>query len=375
MSNRYSDAVIALAEAASTPDLPVSPREIERWRQAGLLPAPQRGYPGRGSTSSYPDEAIRQAREIARLLKGGERLSEIAVPLFSSGYRLEEAVVKAAFKSAASRLEHVIRRRKPGAGAIDTAEAAADTLLRSLRGDPQLAEWRDRVRDREDSTAAILHSVVVNLIHILLTGRPASEDGLQEFYDAAGISAMVEGMSVAFGEEVGVSDLDVLLPKFQLAEYRRLVDQFSLDELTAAGSVVNELAGVAPTMLRLVAAAYGFSIPPHINERIAGFVETTVGFGLPIAASLLRERQDGLAEILETVRANRPQIDASAVLLELMPPEYHHYLGPGGEAALDAAPENERAAVQQFVLHAVASDERLAFLRERASPGVDAPPA
>jgi hypothetical protein len=367
VKKRYSAAVVALAQAASAIGLPVSPREIERWLQARLIPQPERTYPGRGSRAAYSKRAAAQAAEIQRLLHARWHLDEVAVPLFLSGYEVGEETVKRAFKAHVARARRVLIRRAPGAETLTVAEAAAKTLLRSMRGEPRLARWRERVRGMDESTGAILESAAINFLHVLLAGEPASEEGLDELFVASGITTMIRRMSEVLGEDISVDELRVLLPKLEFTEYERLVDEFTLEELREAHQVMSECVDAAVPLITLAAATHGFDIPKDLPVTIAEIAESTLLFGLPLAVWMLREHAEGAAEVMSALRANMTKIRASVILLEYLPPAYWRFLGKDGEAALEAASEEERVEVLELARQAFATDERLQALNVAAA--------
>lgn len=363
MKQRYSAAVVALAEAASAIGPPVSPREIERWQQVHLLPKPERTYPGKGSKVTYPEDAAPQVAEIQRLIHAKWHLEEVALPLWLSAYRVDEETVKRAFKAHATRVRRLIARRAPGADPLTIAETAAKTLLRSMRGDPRLAQWRERVRHMDESPGAIIESAAINLLHLILAGTPASEEGLSELFLASGMTAMLGRMSEVLGEEVSIDELGLLLPKLGLAGYEHLVDEFTLEELREAHQLMNECVDAAAPLIKLAAATNGFDVPENLPLIIAEVAEPTLLFGLPLVAWVFREHAEGTEVVVSALRANATNIKASAVLLEYLPPAYWRFLGKDGEAALEAASDEERVEAVELVQRAFVTDERLRVLR------------
>jgi hypothetical protein len=366
MAKRYSDAVRKLAADTSALGEPVSPRELERWNQAGLLPPAERTYPGRGSTASYPDAAAGQAAEVASLLNKGWRLDEVAVPLFlNGGFEVTEDTVKRAFKAHAEHGRHLLTRRASDQDTLTIAEAATKTLMRAVRGDPHIAQWRERLKGREDSPGSILESAVMNMVHVLLSGEPISQEGLSELYTASGIEAMVSGMSQVLGEDVSLDEFNELLTKLDLVEYSRLVDDFTLEELIEARAVLHELAAAAVPMLRIVGSTMDLVIPEDVLPLIAEAGDTLTLFGLPLAAWALRRNAAGAAEVLEALRANALTLEASSYLLDHFPREYWRFLGPQGAAELEAAADHDRREVFHLTQQAFEQDARLINLHER----------
>jgi DNA-binding transcriptional MerR regulator len=363
MARRYSQAVIALAALASTYGIRVSPREIERWRQAGLIPQPDRIYPGRGSRAIYSDKAAAQAAEVAKYLRNGWRLEEIAVPLFLHGFRVGEETVKRAFKAHADHVRYLISRRSPDGDTLTVAEAAGRTLLRALRGDPRLVQWRERVGGMGAPRGAILESAVTNFMHVLLTGEPASEEGMYEFFVASGIKGLLSSMSEILGEELSLTELNELITKLDLSEYVRLVDEFSLDDLLDARVAMSEMVDAAVPLITVLAASLGFPLPDDLATHVSDIAEPALLFGLPLIAWMMNQHPAGVAQIRAALHENANNIKASLVLLDHLPEPYWRFLGPNGAAELEAAPEKERSDALRIVRQALATDVRLRGFR------------
>jgi hypothetical protein len=363
---RYSKAVVALAAAASTLGNEVSPRQIERWRQAHVIPDSDRKYPGRGSTSNYADGDARQAAEVARLLSAGWRLEEAAVPLLLRGFDVPEHVVKSAFKAHAQHARHLVTRRAPGADDFTIAEAAGKTLLRSLRGDPRFAEWRDRVKGREDSPTSIIESALMNFVHLLLAGKPLSIEGLGELYTASGMEAMVTQMGAVLGEKVELAEFDELIGQLDLGRYEQLVDEFTLGELMHARAVLAEIVNAGIPMVELLATTMDFPLPDDFRAIAADAAESMLSFGLPLGAWVLRRNAAGADEVIAALRAHALEFEAMPYLLEHLPRKCWRFLSPQGQAELESANDEERADFLRLACDAFEKDERLRGLRDRA---------
>jgi DNA-binding transcriptional MerR regulator len=368
VAERYSKAVVELAAAASALGGDVSPRQIERWHQAGVIPDPDRKYPGHGSTATYAEDSARQAAEVHTLLSEGWRLEEVAVPLFLRRFDVQEPVVKSAFKAHAQYTRRRITRRAPtpDAGNFTIAEAATKTLLRSFRGDRRIAEWRDRVKGREDSPSSIVESAFMTFVHLLLTGEPISTEGLSEFYTASGMEGMVKQMSMVLGETVELSEFDELIKQLDLARYEELVDEFTLDELMSARSVLAELVNACIPIAELLAETAGLVLPDDFKAIVTDAAESMLSFGLPVGAWALRRNAAGTDEVVAALRANALAIEGMPYLLEHLPKEYWRFLGPNSQEELDAASEEERGDAIRITQQAFEQDERLRRLRDRA---------
>ncbi|MEV6537278.1 hypothetical protein AB0M86_48500 [Streptomyces sp. NPDC051639] len=92
-----------LIDHAARHDLPVTAKQLEIWRRAGLLPGnvPGGGLGrGRGSTSSPPPESFDLVLALARRAGRGKRPTDLALLLFADGHPVPEATVRAAFRGA-----------------------------------------------------------------------------------------------------------------------------------------------------------------------------------------------------------------------------------------------------------------------------------
>src|SRR5437870_5603759 len=78
------------AAAAELAGIPVSDRQVKRWRGDGLIATPGRSWPGyaqgsQSSLESYPPGTIERIAAIARWAKEGVGLNDIAILLFVEG--------------------------------------------------------------------------------------------------------------------------------------------------------------------------------------------------------------------------------------------------------------------------------------------------
>ncbi len=94
-----SDATLATA-ATKRGGRTVSPWQIERWRQWGLIDPPLREWRGRqGSRSIYSERSLEQACAVAELARRRRPLHEVALILFVRGVPIPEAAVLRAYAS------------------------------------------------------------------------------------------------------------------------------------------------------------------------------------------------------------------------------------------------------------------------------------
>jgi DNA-binding transcriptional MerR regulator len=354
-----SEAVADLAADASALGVPVSARQIERWRQLGLIPKPQQRAlgRGRGSVSAYPGYVAAQAAEIARLLRTRNRLDDVAMLLFCRGYEVDETALKRAYVAHLELVRRRILRRSKSKDTLTIAEAATRTLLRAMRGDARLAEWRARLRGRDEPASSILESALTNFMHVLLVGQPASEGGLREFLDAGGLTAAAAQLASEGDDPLPFAEIAEMLAKLDLGEYSKLVERYTVAELRAAEQTVTRLVEFATRVLALRSATAASTAAPVFELLVSEMDERVLAFGLPLAAWILEQNATGAAEVLDAIDVAEPELEAVSILIERLPQHYWHFLGEDGAAALETADEDERAAVQAAVHQALDDHE------------------
>jgi hypothetical protein len=108
----------------------ISPHQLLRWRNAGLLPQPTRVGLGRGkgTTSFYPKLAAIQARTLAALLRRRRNLPEAGWSLWMFGFPLTAW--------ARAHLLDVLRTQAREAGRAEKALAVKGRLARQLTEQP-----------------------------------------------------------------------------------------------------------------------------------------------------------------------------------------------------------------------------------------------
>lgn len=368
MPSRSSPPVIELAaQASSIAQIEITPRRVERWGQQGLVPDPSISYPGGGSDAVYPDRAAVQVAEIAKLLSAGEHLDEVALLLFLRGFGVAEADVKRSFKAHIDRIRRQLTRGSADEDTISVAEAATKTLMRAMRDAGELAIWRERVSGRGEAAGAIVESGLMNLVHLMLAGEPITEEGLSEFAAASGLETLFGYLSEVLGEQVDLADIRDLFAQLDLAQYARLVDEFSLKELMRAREMLVELGTVVLPLVLVSAARLDIELPDNIAAIVENALLTLSTWGLPLLAWVFRRQPTGTDEVMASVRANAIQLEAASRLLEYLPRRFWHLLGPESEQALTALSDDERAELNEQIQRAFELDSRLAEIREQLS--------
>jgi hypothetical protein len=133
----------------------ISPRQTERWREAGLLPElPRRSLGrGRGSTPGMYDESvIRHAVTVARAVAETRRLSEAAIVSFVRGYSPRENALR---RSYAAEFDALLRlmASEEHEDQIDASERLAQRMSRRSGTSPRLDAMRGRLHQAGEATA------------------------------------------------------------------------------------------------------------------------------------------------------------------------------------------------------------------------------
>lgn len=150
----------------------VSEYQLERWRGAGLLPRALRSGlgRGRGSQSSYREEALPMALILANTAGQGRSLHAAALELFMFGYPVPESTIRRAMAWSIDRIERrAARVRAAGLAAENRALARAKRqfgvdhpilLAYSVGEGLPLAERRERRRGLKEATGMVVDLVL-----------------------------------------------------------------------------------------------------------------------------------------------------------------------------------------------------------------------
>jgi hypothetical protein len=207
---RADDELIREVETMLAPgEEPPSPTQLERWRQAGLIPETDSAG---GRSTRYPAGTAQQAVALVRDPRRVGVLDKTVLPLFFAGYRVSgDAVRRAMIAELArvrTRLERYAGTRKSRYQATPQPQLTAARLAEKLaRGrlsaqsrrqtNLMLAHLRQPLRwIPDDSPESNLQTVYTCLFYLFLAGRllPGSID---VFYEAL----------VAYGFEAALTDL------------------------------------------------------------------------------------------------------------------------------------------------------------------------
>jgi len=358
-----------LAATAQREGERVSARQLESWRQAGLVPRPtvQHLGRGRGSSSRYPADAPARVAAAARAVRAHRRLHVAALALFGQGQPLEEHVVRAAYRR---HYEHIGRLAAPdpvapGGGDAgprdpwdfpsDPAEAAAMAIIggvRRTRKGRRILRRARQIRDPNtggpEAPESLLLSTLTTLARGALTGE-ADPSALQEML-------LVTGMSEAMGERLGdlgplSSPLDAdeqagLFAEVGPEAQRRAVEEASFAELARVRDRARDVLSFARAFTAVVSrttgldGAFGFGPIAEWAADADSDLAAAVVF-VPILLAALSRDGAGVEDDLALCASYRTTFEALERLLDAIPASYAHLFAEGA-AGVEALPDHER---------------------------------
>lgn len=237
----------------------VSPRQLKRWRAAGLLPSPtRRGLGrGRGSRSAYPPGTLERVLALARLPRRARSPGAAVLSLFSLGYEVEEAALRRAHSEWVTQTEERLRQGAGSADPLDMAEVAAMRMLGPFLRTRLGRQYLRRLRHRGEPPRDVLVSAMTGLTSLVVSGEPSSSEAIREYLDAAGTPQALAraGLSPEQAMRELLAD-PAVLEGLAAISLRRLASTFadaSMDELDQArralASILGWLRGPGLTML------------------------------------------------------------------------------------------------------------------------------
>jgi hypothetical protein len=299
-----SKAAVALAAAASTDELPIYPRQIERWRQEGLIAESHRVWlgRGRGSRSEYPAIAVDQARAVRRLVHDGVTLRDMPLALFARAGPVTEQALRRRFVSLLDHAEATIKDQPGGSDDFTAAEAMAQGALPSVRATERGRTWRTRLSGSPEPADSILQSVLTNLGLIALTGQATADDALAEVVDAAGGQAVLNDTFAGIGPIATSLDLTAVeraLSQLTLDSLRTTAAKAGLDALENARDTVVDVRAFAIDFTAVLAAAgvqgaFGFS---ELARQMSDVDIALLALGLEACRETLSEELAGLRQL------------------------------------------------------------------------------
>jgi len=175
-------------------------RQLERWRQHGLIPGSQVQHLGRGqgSRSSYDKAAVAQIIEAARRVSALDSLAETALCLFAEGFPISEHTVRSSYATFFAQLRTTATKMAGSTDLYAQADALAQQVgdtaqpghtmkshKRAARSALQdsAVDLTDPVSGKLPSRRAYIQGVFANLYTIAFAGEMYTEDGSQMMID------------------------------------------------------------------------------------------------------------------------------------------------------------------------------------------------
>ena len=252
-STRDPDALKDLIDEIDDPD--IGARKVERWRQHGWMPDPieQQRLGRRGTRSIYPPWAADQARALGRLVKRGQAVDAVTLPLYGSGRWVSDRALLDAYRA---RLGRDAERREQALAAADGDPLqAAEGLAHSARIPgtvrTRCASLGGAYEEAKVTTSDRLHSIVTCAIHAQMTGRPTYEQALQESIDFGGVTAFSEHLPGPVAQEDVVDATGQNLNALATATLTEVVEEVTRDELDRARGQARFFAQVFAGILQI----------------------------------------------------------------------------------------------------------------------------
>lgn len=330
----------------------ISPWQIERWRQRGLIEAGQRRWRGRqGSEVVYSEAAVDQAVAVAELARPRRRLDEVALILFRRGHDLPLNTIKWAYGACLDRFEKWLDRAatEEGDADLNLAAAKAAQVIRHGSRSRQGRRMKARLR-RAGLPDDALVSVWQNVIAYFQTGEPITDEGLQELLVAGGIQAAMTDQAAGLGPLAPdlPAELPVVLQRMKLNRVRERLAAATLEELVAARDDWLAFLDVAQSVATLARLAWNLPDAFGLGAIAdAGLDELGSALQVPIMLILKPElSQPGAQSLMENVRKSAPFFTAAAALLSGLPRDVQRRMVAADPHALDTLPPDEQARIR-----------------------------
>ncbi len=216
----------------------MGPRQLKRWRAAGLLTAPVQKSMGRGAglpSTAYPVESLRQASDIARCLGLRIPLRYVPLSLFAQDIPVRPALVLRAYSDFLDDLIDELGDGDP----IDRADAAALHQLATLKRTSHGRAWIRRSGLYGARRSSDIEDMLVGLSGLLVADEEPSEEAKMAIGRIAGAA---DGEHEALTEHVRL---------MSLSNVRAVMETTEIAELRAALIVQRRVIALGVRMHRL----------------------------------------------------------------------------------------------------------------------------
>lgn len=277
----------------------VTPRQLKRWRLAGLVPSPTRKGlgRGRGSCSSYPPGTLERVVALAKLPRRSRAAAPATLSLFALGFPVDEVILRRAHAEWTARTLEKVARAAQSRDPLSLAEAAAKSLLRPFARTGPGRQYLRRLRGRAESPRSVLLSAMTALTSVVISGVPSSSEAFGEYLDATGAATVLEAVGVPRGQaaQAFLADASAVkaLGTLSLEGLCAVYAKAPLGELEVArddlNSVLNWMRG--PGLRLLQASPLGPMVTGLGEDYLQMLEEDLVGraaFGVPTVLMLRR---------------------------------------------------------------------------------------
>lgn len=304
----------------------ISPRQIERWRERGLLPNLTREGRGRGlgSKATYPEGAVEHAAALASAVTEFGRLDEAALACLIRQFTPREVGLRWAYRAWFERLRKAMEHKAGSSDPWDVAEVLGGVLARRSGQSPAAREMRERLR--KDGKGASLSDVLTNSIAVMLG---AGAQWHADTFQAAGATGLYRDRLGEIGPIV--EGPPSALPELTLTSLEELATGASFDELIAARADLLSLRdfsrAFASTTRRTLAMDFGFGA---IADLLADDLMAAL-IGLPVMVIARRSHPESVDETMQVFREETPKYEAHTRLLDSLNEKHQRMVGLGAE--------------------------------------------
>jgi hypothetical protein len=318
---------------AAAAQLEITPRQLERWRQADVIPRAARSWPGRGSVSRYAADELDSILSVARVTREGTKVKDAPIRAFRDGLPIAETVLRQALVRKLQASASVVP-----SGLIDTtsfgvAEAIASTSVDDLAATPTGRRATRRLRRAfpDENAHGILRGAIAEIVHVERAGIPASEDGFSEALTALGLDRMTQVLTPQIGSlapEVAAPDIARNAAALSTENLLQIAREASIPEILQG---FDDLRRICPFLRLLAYAARAGS-----GQRDAlglGEIEA-VSDDDPRTALLMVHLRRSLGHSFEDVLRlsddRRPRLEALHLLVNEVPEAAKYLFSAGG---------------------------------------------
>lgn len=346
-----TEADLALIAAAAGCEVRVTVRQLQDWRQDGLIPSPTVRHlgRGRGTASSYPEGTVAQVVAAARALDADRNRDRAVLRIFAAGHSVPEPRLRAAYEVTLTKIEDDARRMLSVLSAEAAEDAEATELVRSASRRSTVRQWRRRL-GRGGQANAILRSVLTNLAMIAVEGDAVTNEGFVEMCKALGADDLpLDELAVA---SAALADLRGTARSASLDDLRWAVDGLrTVVRFWQTFRLVVERTGSwSPDLGQLDGLHSGWSDGLDAHDDLAIALVALV-----FLSANDGERHDQVAKEVALCEGELPRFLAVLHLTDALDQAQWRYLGLGGSVALSRLSPDEReryfAAVRTWCDH------------------------